>query len=146
MDFQLRPATLADVEFARTLTRSTMLGYYCQYDLLWSDEGFDQAWCGRENWLICNEDVCWGFVSLSRDAKALYIRELHLLEAFRGRGAGGWVIEQMACKAAALGRGRLRLTVFKGNPARELYERHGLRVVGQETCFLWMERHTLDGS
>lgn len=143
MDFQLRPATLADLGFARTLTRRAMLGYYCQHDLLWSDEGFDRAWSGRDSWLIYNADACWGFVSLSRDAKALYIRELHLLDAFRGQGAGGWVIEQMASKAVALGRGRLRLTVFKNNPARELYVRHGLRVVGEDDCFLQMERRTL---
>ena len=34
----------------------------------------------------------------------------------------------------------LRLTVFKNNPARVLYERMGLQVVGEDECFLRMER------
>lgn len=34
----------------------------------------------------------------------------------------------------------LRLTVFKDNPARELYERMGLRVVGEDECFFRMQR------
>ena len=69
--------------------------YYRQYDLTWSDKGFDTAWAGRENWLICQGDRLLGFVSLSRDDHALYIRELHILDALRCQGAGSWVLEQM---------------------------------------------------
>jgi hypothetical protein len=32
------------------------------------------------------------------------------------------------------------LTVFENNPARALYERKGLKVVGRDECFLRMER------
>ena len=81
-----------------------------------------------------------GFISLSRDSQALYIRELHILEPLRGRGAGNWVLEQMALKACGLGRGLLRLTVFKTNPAKGLYQRKGLQVAGEEACFWRMER------
>ena len=103
-----------------------------------TDAGFDTAWAGRENWLICRDDRVLGFISLSRDSRALYIRELHLLEAYRGLGAGGWVLEQMALRAQTLG--LLRLTVFKTNPARRLYQRMGLSIVGEEDCFWRMER------
>lgn len=85
MGFELRPATSRDLDFARELTCKTMLRYYIQHDLLWQDEAFDVAWAGRENWLIVRGDRRLGYVSLSRDARALYIRELHVLEAFRGR-------------------------------------------------------------
>jgi ribosomal protein S18 acetylase RimI-like enzyme len=138
MAFHLRPATDQDLPFARTLTYEAMSGYYLQYGLVWSNDGFDVAWAGRENWLICNDDAVLGFISLSRDSRALYIRELHMLEACRGLGAGSWVLEQMALKAQALG--VLRLTVFKTNPARRLYLRSGMRIVGEEHCFWRMER------
>ena len=98
MGFELRPATSRDLDFARELTCKTMLRYYIQHDLLWQDEAFDVAWAGRENWLIVRGDRRLGYVSLSRDARALYIRELHVLEAFRGQGAGSWAIDQvLAC-------------------------------------------------
>ena len=87
MAFQLRAATDRDLPFARSLTFEAMSRYYQQYDLMWSNDGFDVAWGGRENWLICNDDVVMGFVSLSRDSRALYIRELHMLQACRGLGA-----------------------------------------------------------
>ncbi|EJL07108.1 GNAT family N-acetyltransferase [Pseudomonas chlororaphis] len=141
--FQLRPAnTPEDLLFARDLTRSTMLGYYIRHDLLWLDEAFDVAWAGRENLLICQGAEVLGFVSLSRDSRALYIRELHVLEAFRGQGAGAWAIEQVRAMARGERRGLLRLTVFKDNPAQALYERMGLKVVGEDECFLRMERRS----
>jgi hypothetical protein len=38
----------------------------------------------------------------------------------------------------------LRLTVFETNPAKALYQRKGLRVVGQDECFLRMQRDVDD--
>ncbi|NVZ23635.1 GNAT family N-acetyltransferase [Pseudomonas costantinii] len=138
MAFHLRAATEQDRLFARTLTHEAMSRYYLQYGLVWSDNGFDVAWAGRENWLICNGDAVMGFISLSSDRRALYIRELHLLENYRKQGAGSWVLEQMVLKAQT--QGLLRLTVFKNNPAKRLYQRQGLSVVGEEDCFWRMER------
>ncbi|MGO4312517.1 GNAT family N-acetyltransferase [Pseudomonas sp. KB_15] len=139
MERQWRPATPDDLEFARELTCKSMLRYYIQHDLLWQDEAFDVAWAGRDNRLIAWGDNVLGYVSLSRDASALYIRELHIVEAFRGQGNGSWVIDQVLSQARQERRPALRLTVFENNPARALYERKGLRVVGKDECFLRMQ-------
>ncbi|MDR9752535.1 GNAT family N-acetyltransferase [Pseudomonas sp. SZMC_28357] len=129
-----------DMEFARNLTRDNMLRYYIEYDLLWLDEAFDQAWSGRENWIILRSDARLGFCSLSRDAKAVYIRELQVQEQYRGQGAGAWVIEAVVARTCELRRSALRLTVFKNNPAQALYRRSGFVVVGDDDCFLMMQR------
>ncbi|EJM64591.1 acetyltransferase (GNAT) family protein [Pseudomonas sp. GM49] len=139
MERQWRPATPDDLEFARELTCKSMLRYYIQHDLLWQDEAFDVAWAGRDNRLIAWGDNVLGYVSLSRDASALYIRELHIVEVFRGQGNGSWVINQVLALARQERRPALRLTVFENNPARALYERKGLRVVGKDECFLRMQ-------
>ncbi|KTC13045.1 GNAT family acetyltransferase [Pseudomonas marginalis ICMP 9505] len=140
MTFHLRAATSQDLPFARTLAHESMHRYYLEYDLLWSEDGFDRDWAGRENWLICRDDSVMGFISLSRDSRALFIRELHLLKHCRKQGAGSWVLEQMVLKARSQGLGLLRLTVFKTNPAKALYLRQGLSVVGEDYCFWRMER------
>ncbi|MGN8342644.1 GNAT family N-acetyltransferase [Pseudomonas sp. SMV71] len=140
MNLEWRAATAGDIGFARKLTCRNMLAYYLQHDLLWQDEAFDLAWIIRQNWIIYRGDRPLGFVSLSRDARALYIRELQIDEAFRGQGVGTWAIGQVWQMVALERRPALRLTVFKNNPARVLYERMGLRVVGEDECFLRMER------
>ncbi|WP_265535372.1 GNAT family N-acetyltransferase [Pseudomonas saponiphila] len=143
---QLHSASASDLAFARNLTRSTMLGYYIRNDLLWLDEAFDVAWAGRENLLICQADEVLGYVSLSRDLRALYIRELHVQQAWRGRGVGAWTLARLLERARQEHLGLLRLTVFKGNPAQRLYQRMGLKVVGEEECFWRMERPTVAGA
>jgi ribosomal protein S18 acetylase RimI-like enzyme len=89
--------------------------------------------------MIAWGDNVLGYVSLSRDARALYIRELHIVEAFRGQGTGAWAIDQVVALARNERHPALRLTVFENNPAQALYERKGLRVVGKDECFLRMQ-------
>ena len=139
MTFQIRRATPADLPFARELTCRNMLRYYIHYDLLWQDDGFDLAWSGRDNWLIVRGEECCGFFSLSRDARALYIRELQMDEAFQRQGAGSWAIDQVIAVARHEKRPALRLTVFKNNPAQKLYLSKGLVVQGEDECFLRMQ-------
>ncbi|MFJ2709897.1 GNAT family N-acetyltransferase [Pseudomonas sp. NPDC087346] len=138
--FELRPAVPEDLSFARDLTCRNMLPYYIKHDLLWQDEAFDVAWAGRDNQMILSNGVLAGFFSLSRDARALYIRELQIDQGFQRVGAGSWAIDQVIAITQRERRPALRLTVFENNPARNLYERKGLAVVGKDECFLRMQR------
>ncbi|MBI6898992.1 GNAT family N-acetyltransferase [Pseudomonas putida] len=140
MPLELIPASDEHLTFARDLTRRAMLPYYREFDLLWIEEAFDEAWGWREQWLVVEDDRVLGFCSLSQDRQALYIRELHLLPEQRGRGVGGWVLEQLADWTAQRGLPWLRLMVFSSNPARRLYQRRGFVEVGMDECFVRMQR------
>ncbi|HYQ54695.1 MAG TPA: GNAT family N-acetyltransferase [Pseudomonas sp.] len=140
MPLELKPASDRHCTFARDLTRRAMLPYYREFDLLWIEEAFDQAWGWREQWLIVEGETVLGFCSLSQDRHALFIRELHLSPEHRGRGVGGWVLEQLAGWAGQRRLPLLRLMVFKSNPARQLYLRHGFVEMGEDECFVRMQR------
>ncbi|MCX2890607.1 MULTISPECIES: GNAT family N-acetyltransferase [Pseudomonas] len=140
MPLQLIAANDSHRTFARDLTRRAMLPYYREYDLLWIEEAFDQAWAWREQWLICEGDSLLGFCSLSQDREALFIRELHLLPEHRGRGVGSWVLETLALWAGQRRLPLLRLMVFRSNPARLLYQRHSFVEMGEDDCFVRMQR------
>ncbi|MHC6226372.1 GNAT family N-acetyltransferase [Pseudomonas sp. X10] len=140
MPLALTPATDQYRTFARDLTRQAMLPYYREFDLLWIEEAFDEAWGWREQWLVVEEDEVLGFCSLSQDRQALFIRELHLVPGQRGRGVGSWVLEELASWAAQRGLPLLRLMVFKSNPARALYRRRGFVEIGEDECFVRMQR------
>lgn len=141
MSLQLIPATsAADMAFARTLARRNMLPYYSEFGLLWVDDAFDECWGWRDNRLIEDDTGMLGFISLSVDQRALFIRELQMVESARGRGVGGLVLEWAHALAVQRGLPLVRLTVFKSNPAQRLYRRHGFEQVGEDECFLRMER------
>ncbi len=117
-----------------------MLPYYREFDLLWIEEAFDQAWGWREQWLVMEGEAVLGFCSLSQDRQGLFIRELHLVPEQRGRGVGSQVLEMLATWAAQRRLPLLRLMVFKSNPARQLYRRHGFVEMGEDDCFVRMQR------
>ncbi len=117
-----------------------MMPYYTRHGLLWRDGDFDEGWSWRENYLLHVGGEPLGFVSLSADPRALYIRELHLLEHARGQGIGCAVLDHAIALAARRRLPLLRLMVFKDNPAQRLYRRKGLQVVGEDPCFWRMER------
>lgn len=133
------PAGANDLEFARTLTRRAMMPYYMHNDLLWRDGDFDTGWSWRDNRLVRSDEETVGFISLSSDARALYVREFHLLEAARGKGYGGTVLEWVQALARERRLPAVRLTVFKENPAQALYGRKGFEIVGEDDCFWRME-------
>lgn len=140
MPLHLIPANDSHRTFARDLTRRAMLPYYREFDLLWIEDAFDQAWGWREQWLVSGGDSLLGFCSLSQDRQALFIRELHLLPEHRGRGVGSWVLEELALWAGQRRLPLLRLMVFRSNPARGLYQRHGFVEMGEDACFVRMQR------
>ncbi|MDR6711746.1 GNAT superfamily N-acetyltransferase [Pseudomonas hunanensis] len=140
MPLELIPASDAHCAFARDLTRRAMLPYYREFDLLWIEQAFDEAWHWREQWLIVEDQATVGFCSLSQDRQALFIRELHLLPEHRGRGVGSWVLETLAGWAVQRKLPLLRLMVFNNNPARQLYLRHGFVEMGEDECFVRMQR------
>jgi GNAT superfamily N-acetyltransferase len=140
MPLQLIPAQDIHCTFARDLTRRAMLPYYREFDLLWIEDAFDAAWGWREQWLVIEGDTLLGFCSLSQDRQALFIRELHLLPEYRGRGVGSWVLEELALWARQRRLPLLRLMVFRSNPARLLYQRHGFIEMGEDECFVRMQR------
>ncbi|MNN84425.1 Acetyltransferase (GNAT) family protein [compost metagenome] len=81
-----------------------------------------------------------GFCSLSQDRQALYIRELHLIESARRQGLGTQVLAQLVDWARERRLPLVRLTVFKSNPAQGLYRRAGFVAMGEDECFVRMQR------
>lgn len=139
-ELRLRRATIEDLAFARELTRVNMRGYYSRYGLIWQPEAFDAEWPVRESYLIQKAGTVIGFLGFTVEHDYLYLRDVQLIEIYRGEGAGSWVMAQIA-KAARQRRCKsVRLKVFKHNPAAELYSRLGYSIVGEEATLFWMER------
>jgi GNAT superfamily N-acetyltransferase len=68
-----------------------------------------------------------GRLAVQRDGTAVLLVDIALLPAYRGRGTGTLLLRRLRDEAAAA-RLPLRLQVGRGNPARRLYQRLGLRA------------------
>jgi GNAT superfamily N-acetyltransferase len=133
-------ATIDDLPFARELTRVNMRAYYAQYGLIWQPDAFDAEWPRRESYLIRRESCVIGFLGITVERNYLYVRDIQLIEAYRGEGVGAWAMARIEQMAADRRCERIRLKVFKSNPATALYRRLGYTSVGEEAALLWMDR------
>jgi ribosomal protein S18 acetylase RimI-like enzyme len=79
--------------------------------------------------LVAGEPV--GRLVVDRRPDEVRVVDVSLLPEYRGRGVGTALLEELVAEASGTGR-PLRLHVRPDNPARRLYLRLGLRVVGHE--------------
>ncbi|MEM7576903.1 MAG: GNAT family N-acetyltransferase [Planctomycetota bacterium] len=85
---------------------------------------FDRSWRNRLAVEVDGENAGWLEFALERTS--LHLHDIGLLRAFRGRGLGGCILEDV-CRYADEHQLDLELQVLINNPAQRLYERMGLR-------------------
>src|SRR5829696_2126170 len=76
--------------------------------------------------------------SRNRRSRGRWRRRSRVREDYRGRGLGGWLLNELAQAAEAEGFTRLSLSVAADNPARRLYERLGYDEVSADESGLRM--------
>jgi ribosomal protein S18 acetylase RimI-like enzyme len=90
-------------------------------------EGYQQ---GRTR-IISVDGRVVGFIQVVDFADRLYLRQIHLIDGFRGRGIGSTLIGAELKRGAESGR-PVTLDVMHGNPARRLYVKLGFESTGQD--------------
>ena len=64
------------------------------------------------------------------DRRGLYLEDVYITPAHRGRGLGGWVLKHLAALAVELGCGRFEWVVLDWNEnAIEFYKHHGGEIL-----------------
>ena len=131
--YTLRPATADDYDFLRWLHHATLREYV---DRTWGWDEDVQAAMFHEHFDPAKEQIVVvdgrdvGVLRVERREDELFLAELLIAPAHQGQGLGGAILADLRTEAARTGL-PLTLQVLKINPARRLYERHGLRVTDE---------------
>lgn len=142
-DVQLRPATLADDEFLYDLHRRTLGDVIEATWGPWDDEvqrKFHQAWFKPATIEVVLVGGRWaGMIQAApADAATFYVSRIELSPEVQGRGLGTTLLRLLVDRARQAGSSAVELHVLELNRARDLYERLGFAVVGQESPKLRM--------
>ncbi len=138
--YRLRPATADDYDFLRWLHRATMREYV---ERTWGWDEDVQAAMFRERFDPAREQIVVvdgrdvGVLRVERREDQLFLAGLLIAPAHQGHGLGGAILTDLRAEAARAGL-PLTMQVLKVNPARRLYERHGLRVTAETTTHYLM--------
>ena len=143
--YTLRPVTEEDYAWLWQLKQRTMRAYVEQTWGTW-DEGvqdifFRQGFFPEKLRIIQAGGRDAGLLEVEQNSHEVFLLRIEIAPEFQGRGLGSAVIGELAATARAA-RLPLRLQVLRVNPARRLYARLGLRVVGENATHVQMQ---LDG-
>jgi len=134
----IRPTN--DKTFAETLIRHNMAAYHQQLGWHWDSALFDQQWRELESFKLVINATPVGVLCLHQEDDAYHIRELQIAPPWQRQGLGTAALHFAEAHARQAGIHRLRLRVFRINPAMALYERMGFRVLNTEEAVHAMER------
>jgi len=93
---------------------------------------------GAEHRIILVDGQQAGRLLVHQTEEAVRLVDIALLPAFRGQGVGVQLLGELQAEAAAAGK-PVRLSVFRGSPARRLYKRLGFQPAGGNEVYEQME-------
>jgi ribosomal protein S18 acetylase RimI-like enzyme len=139
--FNRRPAGPKDRPFAERLYLEVMrplleeLGEWDEAALV---QHFRKGYRREEVSLVVQGRSRIGWLQVTEQPDSLMLSQIHLVRNARNRGIGSALLRDLMARADRERR-PVMLWVVKNNPARQLYERLGFRVVGAESYKLRME-------
>ncbi|MFJ5773408.1 GNAT family N-acetyltransferase [Streptomyces sp. NPDC093094] len=141
-DWEMRPATAADVEAVAELRAVVMrpdlerLGRYDDHRVRQRlRDGFEPA----HTWTIEAAGAFAGCVALRPAGDAHWLEHFYLDPALHGRGVGTAVLHTLLDRCDRAGT-RVRLNVLSGSAARRLYERAGFVTESEDPVDVFMVR------
>jgi GNAT superfamily N-acetyltransferase len=128
MRLSLRPANDDELAFCESLNRRNMAKYLAARGIEWDSGRFLTSWAEFENLIVLAQAQAVGLLRLAPEQEALGLRDLQIAPEHQGKGIGSWAVQQAQAIAARRGFLRLRLRVYKENPATAMYARLGFKA------------------
>lgn len=147
-EISLRQADENDLDFLWRLHRATLRDYVEQ---TWSWEDASQEERFRLKFepehiqIILHRGNPIGCLSVARERSRLFLGVIKIAPEYQRRGIGTCLIRQL-CDQADAANLPLELQVLKVNPAKRLYERLGLAIIGETDTHYLMRRPAADGT
>ncbi|WFP50248.1 GNAT family N-acetyltransferase [Methylomonas sp. EFPC3] len=125
---------------AHDITRDNMAPYYRSLGREWDTALYRESWPTTENITIEHSGVVVGFLRLTQQPPAMYIRDLQIIETARGLGLGSYAIASAEQLARKQGIDTIRLRAFASNPAIRLYKRLGFAPLSEIAGLVTLEK------
>ncbi len=140
-DYELRQATVDDLEFIRAVKFSGLRPYVEEL-WGWDDGDQEQRFLGgfvpEEQQVIRYRDEDIGVLHVEDREGSLSLVGIYINSNNRSKGIGAAVIRDVLARAGRIGK-PVTLQVLRPNPARRLYERLGFVVTDETETHFTME-------
>jgi GNAT superfamily N-acetyltransferase len=142
MKITTRQVTKADYDFLIALRIETM-GRYAEEIYGWDEDAqkeyFRKTFKPKSMTIIQCAGTDVGMYYVLEEEACYSIKRMEILGKYQNRGIGTHILRDILQCAEQENRA-VRLRVFKINPARRLYERHGFQITGETATHYHMEK------
>ena len=134
-----RQATEEDFDFLFAMHIATMKDYVDQiwgWDDAFQESLFRERYIPNQIQVITFDDRDIGMISLEERTDDVFLRAIEILPTHQSQGIGARIIQEIIDDAASKQK-PVSLSVLKGNPAKNLYERLGFSTIEEtDTHFI----------
>ncbi|MBW4623172.1 MAG: GNAT family N-acetyltransferase [Cyanosarcina radialis HA8281-LM2] len=145
---ETRKTAIADFSFIYDLHRQTMYSYVEQ-TWGWKEEvqlqGMQEDFDNSLFEIVCLNEQDIGVISVIDRGNEMFLNYLAILPIYQKQGLGTQLVRQVLSQAAERGV-PVKLNVMRVNPAKELYDRLGFKVVDSDRDRYFMEWQNTLGS
>ena len=135
--YLVRSACSSDYKYCYRLTRRNMFALFCRHWGGWVPAEFRKSFNPDNVSMVIMNGRRVGYMSVRRDDQGIYVENIQLSPSLHGKGVG----TELLGRLLSLHEEELvRLTTFRDNPARSLYERLGFVVTERDGETLRMAR------
>ena len=141
MEIAFRTASERDFAYCAKLYFAAMEATISelQLDIDKHTAGFRDRWSAAEVRVIRRGGADVGWLQISTEANALFLKQLFVEALLRRQGIGTEVMRRLIDEATRAGRA-VTLGVVKTNPVRRLYERLGFKITHEDDRKFYMRR------
>jgi len=143
MDISTRPATEADLDFAReahhAAYRDVVIRQWGQWDEALQDEFFRKGWENAQFDVIVVDGIDCGYAAVEDRDKDVHVRELVIHPDYQSKGIGSEFLRSILARATERGVPVRLGTCIENYKAQSLYARLGFREIGRSETHILME-------
>ncbi len=135
---EARNCKISDYSFVYNLTKRSVFDFVSR-DVIWSKKHFDKDFHSEYKHLriLYLRKRKIGFYMLENKPTHLFVTKLYLTESYRNKGIGSHLMKKFELETK---KKRVRLEVWKGNPAKNIYKKLGYKTIGYKNHKYLMER------
>ena len=128
-DIVVRIATPKDYRYCYNLTKRSMSVYIDKYRGGWNSSIYRKEFNPEVTKIIKRNNRRVGFYVLKKEVDHHNLDNLQISPLLRGKGLGSHIMRLIHRDVSRSDIPKIRLLVFKGNPAKSLYQRFNYKVI-----------------
>jgi ribosomal protein S18 acetylase RimI-like enzyme len=138
--FKINSCKDEDYWFVYNLLKRNMYPFFKKYWGGWNPKSFREGFNKKNIKIIRYKNKRIAYYDFKLEQNYSYINNIQVSGLMRGKGLGTFLLNLMEKESKKYNLNRIRLKVFKDNPAKNLYLRLGYKKIKNENFSLILEK------